>query len=164
MLNFGEIFSDFRRVQKPHAHAAAPCRKGAVCSTFGIPPVVLLELASSSARPAAALRDVALFQWELRRPHLIQCARVLQGRLEGYRGIVLRPKSTQLFRRRRRLRFRPFVRSHGLRGRQDQSSRRDLNSSGSAMCHERKESFSDARNETGFHKLSRRSTVCISAV
>ena len=42
---------------KTPRHAAAPCRKLVVCSTFGIPPVVLLALASSSARPAAALRD-----------------------------------------------------------------------------------------------------------
>ena len=66
LTKFFRIFAESKnptptRRQKPHSHTAAPCRTGAVCSTFGIPPVVLLELASSFARPAAALRDLRFF-------------------------------------------------------------------------------------------------------
>ena len=47
----------FAESKNPTPVAARPCRQRAVCSTFRIPPIVLLELASNCAQPAAALRD-----------------------------------------------------------------------------------------------------------
>ena len=44
-----------RKIQKSHAHAAGPSRKGAVCSTSSIPLVVLRDLASSCALPLSAI-------------------------------------------------------------------------------------------------------------
>ena len=84
MLNFDEFFSDFRRVQKPDAHAAAPsktrrprCRavpKVADCSTFrNAASSAALSLASSSARPppTAALRDLPAGDEVVEELHLV---------------------------------------------------------------------------------------------
>ena len=95
------ILPVFAVYKNPTPVAAWPCRQRAVCSTFRIPPVVLLELASSAAQSAAALRDpsrrsrrrpqIACFHYKLK-SNPVQAALLATQALAWNRGFCRNAK------------------------------------------------------------------------